>query len=112
MCEEAARLLGLYTSALSGFHRAQNTFLDGKLKPRDGEFAKAVRAKEAAHRTLLGARRGYWDHVREHGCRETKARPAANPPAPRADLDLLWDRLREAKTQLDLAYEGLNAARE
>ena len=112
MCEEAARLLGLYTSALSGFHRAQGRLVDGKLKPRSGQFAQAILDKKAAHRTLLGARQSYWDHVREHACRETKSRPAATAPAPRSESDILWDRLREAKTQLDHAYDGLSDARE
>lgn len=112
MCEEAARLLGLYTSALKGFHRAQGRVVDGKLKPSDGQFAQAIVDKKAAYRTLLGARRCYWDHVREHGCRETKARPAVTPPAPRSQVGILCDRLREAKKQMDLAHDGLNDARE
>ena len=112
MCEEAARLLGLYTSALSAFHRAQTTVPDGKLKTGDGELAWAIRVKESAHRNLLRGRRDYWEHVREHGCRETKGRPAVKPPAPRSGVDTLWNGLRQAKDQLDLAFDGLNDARE
>lgn len=112
MCEEAARLLGLYTSALSGFHRAQGRLVEGKLKPTDEQFVQAILDKKAAQRSLLGARRSYWDHVHEHGCRETKSRLAATPPPPRSESDILWDRLREAKTQLDYAYDSLSDARE
>lgn len=113
MCEEAARLLGLYTSALSAFHRAQTTVVpEGKQKSGGGELAWASRVKEAAHRNLLRARRGYWEHVREHGCRETKGRQAVTPPASRSGVDTLWNGLRQAKDQLDLAFDGLTDARE
>jgi len=111
MCEEASRLLGFYTAALSEFHDVQAPLLRG-LNPNSPEFAGTMQAKDAAHAVLLQARRLYWDHVRSHGCRERPAEPEEKP-APLTDgkLDSLWGQVTGAKYNLDLAFQAVHEAR-
>ena len=110
MCEEASRLLGLYTAALSEFHDSQAPLLRG-VSPNSREFAGTMQAKEAAHAVLQQTRRCYWDHVRVHGCRESPAEPEEKRALPsQGKSDRLWRRVQDAKRELDLAHDAVHEA--
>lgn len=112
MCEEAGRLLGFYTAALSEFHDVQAPLLRG-LNPNSPEFAGTMQAKDASQAVLLQARRLYWDHVRSHGCRERPAGPEEKPARHTEDnYDSLWRQVQDTKRGLDQAHDAVHEARE
>ena len=111
MCEEASRLLGLYTAALSEFHNVQAPLLRG-LSPNSQEFAETMQAKDAAQAVLLQARRLYWDHVSSHGCRERPVQLEESPGPRTQDADSLWRHLVDAKHGLDDSFDAVHEANE
>ena len=72
-CKRAQNLLGIYTRALAEFQHAQAPIVDGML-PQHPEYETVRKNKDLAFSAVLLARRQYWSHAEEHGCRDTTQR--------------------------------------
>ena len=77
ICKRAERLLEIYVEALADLHNAQAPIVSG-MPPHHPEYETVKKNKDLAFSAALRARRQYWSHVQEHGCRDTTNR-AADP---------------------------------
>ena len=75
-CREAGSLLDIYAAALSAFHKSQELILAG-LTPDNPEYENVRELRDQAYESLLKARRLYWRHVRQHGCRRGLNQPCS-----------------------------------
>ena len=62
-CEEAGRLQLDYTSAVAAFEKARDRLLSG------WNNARRRMAVENGRARVVRARRHYWSHIEDHGCR-------------------------------------------
>jgi hypothetical protein len=72
-CSTAKGLLDLYTKTLAVFNEVQNPILAG-VRPGHPAYAEVEELREQAHKAMLKARRLYWEHIQEHGCRAHNCR--------------------------------------
>jgi hypothetical protein len=66
MCQDASRLLATYKAALAAFDKVRCV---ASLVPEHLTHQEAAQAREDANVVVLRARKAYWKHVDEHGCR-------------------------------------------
>jgi hypothetical protein len=67
-CSTAKGLLDLYTKTLAVCQEFQEPILAGVM-PGHPVYADIEELREQAHKAMLKARRIYWEHIQEHGCR-------------------------------------------
>jgi hypothetical protein len=96
-CPVAKRLLQSYQTASSAFREAANQVLTG-LPLTDPAFPAARETMTASNQALVSARRQYWEHVREHGCRNGDGTASHNHE--------IGERLREDMLQARELFDG------
>ena len=96
-CPIARRLLKGYHRATIAAREAAEPLLAG-MRSSDPAFTAASELISAANQTVLSARREYWEHVQEHGCRIAGTTNSKSEIEERLRRDML-----EARTLFDRA---------